>query len=730
MNRFHCRLPILGAIVVALSVGVGAQQQPVPQRATGTVQGGVSAVLVDVVVRDRKGDPVRDLSQDDFEILEDGTPQSIGSFTPIFEGGGDSAPATDDAVAASAGGKKAPADTPPGPGLQGPPVTALVFDRLSPEAKKIAVAAARKYVSQGSELPSLVGVFGIDLAFTPYAPFTKDPAVLSKALDTIESRASTSFGIDKERQADVQNEATMTANAADTATSGAGAGGTGGIGSAPGAAQLAAMESEMMRAFEVLERDEQGYASVNGLFAIIGQLKNLPGRKSIVLFSEGVSIPPAVQRLFLGVIDAANRANVSIYTMDAAGLRATSQQAEIRDAVNQSANVGLNANATVRNGAASRPLSERLEKNEDVLRQDAHTGLGMLAQETGGELFENTNNLRKGFDRVESDLRNYYLLGYTPTNGSYDGTFRKIEVKVKRSGVTVAARKGYFAVRNAGGGPVNTWEAPALGVLDRRPVPNNIPVRTGALIFPDKTHPGVVPVLVDLKTEPMSFPETDDKRGFKSDFAVVVRFLGSKDEVVRKVGQHYEMAADMDKLDLAKNSEVLFYREPELPPGVYTMQTIVYDHPSGKASVRYATVDVPKVDASKLRMSSFVIVKKAEKVRPDEPKDGPLFVNDVLVYPNLGSDVSKAAEKDLGFFFTVYPGTSKEPTIGALELLQNGKLLAQLPLQFGPPDAAGRIQELGRLPIAELPPGTYELRGVAKQGSEQVYKSAMVRIVE
>ena len=69
-----------------------------------------------------------------------------------------------------------------------------------------------------------------------------------------------------------------------------------------------------------------------------------------------------------------------------------------------------------------------------MLRQDPHNGLGELAQDTGGLLFENTNNLRQGFDRVESDLHNYYLVGYTPANETYDGRFRAIEVKVKRPG--------------------------------------------------------------------------------------------------------------------------------------------------------------------------------------------------------------------------------------------------------------------------------------------------------
>src|SRR5262249_62083929 len=98
-----------------------------------------------------------------------------------------------------------------------------------------------------------------------------------------------------------------------------------------GDAMLAQMPANVIRGFDALDRDQSGYSTTNGLFAIIEQMRRMPGRKSIVLFSEGIALPPAVQRLFIGVTDAANRANVSIYTMDAAGLRAESEQAKIRD---------------------------------------------------------------------------------------------------------------------------------------------------------------------------------------------------------------------------------------------------------------------------------------------------------------------------------------------------------------------------------------------------------------
>ena len=72
----------IGLVVATSALGA---QQPAPQRAPGTLNEGVTAVLVDVVVRDRRGQPVRDLTPADFQILEDGVAQPIGSFTPFTD---------------------------------------------------------------------------------------------------------------------------------------------------------------------------------------------------------------------------------------------------------------------------------------------------------------------------------------------------------------------------------------------------------------------------------------------------------------------------------------------------------------------------------------------------------------------------------------------------------------------------------------------------------------------
>jgi VWFA-related protein len=727
MRRLSPKALVLVAFVAAWPGLSGYAQQIPSQRAQGVVNSGVTAVLVDVVVRDRRGQPVRDLTEADFQILEDGVPQTVGSFTSIF----DTKPATTPAQPASPDASATPrapaAAGPAAAAANGPTVIALVFDRLQPESRKLAVEAAQGYIGSKQQSDSYIGIFGIDVGFAPYAPFTRNTRALRDALEKMGSRASASFKNpdQKQQRVNLDQEAAMASSQAEAAKS-QGANASNAMGGAPGEAMLAQMASNMIRDFDAMERDQQGYSTTDGLFAIINSLRALPGRKSVVFFSEGIALPPAVQRLFAGVIDAANRANVSIYTMDAAGLRAESTQAEIRDELNKTAGAGAGILSTNTGGA----LSKDLERNEAYLRHDPRTSLGQLAQDTGGLMFESTNNLRQGFDRVESDLRNYYLLGYTSTNAKLDGHFRAIDVKVKRSGVTVAARKGYFALRDAGGGPVNSWEAPALGALEQKPVPNAFPVRAGAFLFPERQRPGLVPVVVSAATAPLTFEAAPDGKTYTSDFAVLVQFTDAENRIARKVSQHYEVKGPISELERAKQGEVIFYREPELAPGVYTMETVVHDAPSGKSSVRFSTVEVPKADPATLRMSSLVLVNRAEKVdEKDRRPENPLQVNDLVLYPNLGEPVSKSA-KELGFYFAAYPVEGHGMTEAALELMQNGATVARLPLTLGPADASGRIQHVARLPLAQLAAGTYDLRAVVKQGNEQVFRSVLVRVVD
>jgi hypothetical protein len=123
-----------------------------------------------------------------------------------------------------------------------------------------------------------------------------------------------------------------------------------------------------------------------------------------------------------------------------------------------------------------------------------------------------------------------------------------------------------------------------------------------------------------------------------------------------------------------------------------------------------------------------VLVGRSERLAEgDRPADNPFLVGEMLLYPNLGTPLPRAQAKELAFFFTVYPGSGPKPT-AVMELMHNGKLLAQSPVPLAAADASGRIQQVGRLPLETLAPGTYDLRVVVTDGTAPQLRSVLVRI--
>ncbi|HYM01251.1 MAG TPA: VWA domain-containing protein, partial [Blastocatellia bacterium] len=371
---------------------------------------GTSEVLLDVVVRDKKGRPVKDLSANDFEIYEDGVKQKVESFQLYQRDAGEK---TASPVAPSTNARVTPTAAPaqvhdPFAGVS---VVALVFDRLSPEARELAHKAALKYVSSTLTQQDLTGVFAIDLSLHVLQPFTNNNELLRKAIDQASSASTSAFPSSQEEIAQLSDSLDSLEQQVSSTSSGSGGGATPNDPSSGAALAAARMSLNMAESFEILERDEQGYATTNGLIAIINSLKGIEGRKAIVFFSEGLAIPPAVVAHFKSVISDANRANVSVYSIDAAGLRVTSPLA---DSIRQTNSMGSRRMRSVQanEDTSGHPMSRDLERNEDFLRLNPDSGLASLADQTGGFLIADTNNLTNGLVRIDEDFRFHYVLSY------------------------------------------------------------------------------------------------------------------------------------------------------------------------------------------------------------------------------------------------------------------------------------------------------------------------------
>lgn len=712
--NFTCLLALILIISSPLNLLCLAQQRE------QKVVVGTNEVQLDVVVKDKKGRPVKDLKPGDFEVFEDGVKQPIESFRLVNRG------------SAAETVKPAESKTEPAPATsvvkKAEPATvtrdietkvsaiALVYDRLAPEARKRAHDAALSYVGEGAIQESYAGVFVINLGLTTLQNYTNDTALLRRAIDRAGMTASSTF---ESNGASQSGGTTQKITQATATVSGAGGGaGAAAAGAAAGAAgvdaMFAQMEERSKETFEVLQRDQQGFSTFNGLLAVVNSMKRLPGRKAIIFFSEGLALPPNVRRHFDSVINNANLANVSFYAIDTAGLRAESPEAASRDAINSRVFRRMESSGRP---DLSGPMTKNLERNEDILNLNPQNGLMQIAAETGGQFIGDTNNIAPKLKQIDEDLNTYYMLNYAPTNQNYDGKFRNVSVKVNRSGIDVQSRKGYFAVNSTGSSPVLFYEAPALALLNSATPPNAFPLQAACLNFPEAAKPGRTSISVQAPASAFTFLEGKDdkeKKSFTTNFSIVVLVKDQAKQVVGKLSQNYVLAGSMDKVNAVKNQNILFYRETELPPGKYDVEVIAYDTPSTKASLRKTTIEVPDADETLLRLSSVSLINRIEQIK--EKLDSPFQLGEVMVYPNLGEPIKKSAQK-LGFFFTVYPAKGKvDATKLNLELTGSGKSLANFPLKLTAPDATGRIQFASALPLDSLNPGVYELKITVKDG--------------
>jgi hypothetical protein len=255
--------------------------------------------------------------------------------------------------------------------------------------------------------------------------------------------------------------------------------------------------------------------------------------------------------------------------------------------------------------------------------------------------------------------------------------------------------------------PAADYEAPALAHLDATPAAGAVPLRAGLLQFPEEPPFAVATVLVEVAADRVR------------DLTVVAVVRDEAGEVVARMSQQYPAA----------RGPVLFYREASLPPGAYTLAAVAYDARSGAAGTARAALDVPEASPAELRASSLVIVGNAERLAAaDASAARPLTYGDVLLYPNLGEPVRRAAGRALTYFLTAWPGAGRPAVEARVEVARDGRTVVSTPPARLEADAAGRIRLASTLPLDALPPGTYEVRVRLSDGRSEQTRTALVPI--
>ncbi len=322
-------------LVVALGLALlagGARAQPPTQAREEPPQfrTGAEVVVLDVVVRDRKGRTVRDLQPSEIQVFEDGVPQEPVSFR------------------LQAAGQEPPAAAPgaPAPGARAGEVVhanlvTLVFDQLGPMGRPVARKAGLALARLADRPDLLVSVFQVRESLRLVQQFTTDRDLIEKAVEDATGTVNTQYtdatefltdAVAKDREAQQRLESTM--------QSVSGVQGATIIARLGRDADIARMTVDALRLTQSLQREQQGHSSLYSLLALSRQQQRLAGRKTILFFSEGIQVPPQLEHVLRSAISEANRANVSIYAVDARGLgdsrtfdstRQTLQEAALAD---------------------------------------------------------------------------------------------------------------------------------------------------------------------------------------------------------------------------------------------------------------------------------------------------------------------------------------------------------------------------------------------------------------
>ena len=564
MNRVVRLILAGGAFCLLLA------QEPPPLRVT------VNLVQVDAVVTDKAGRHIPDLTKDDFKLFQDGKPQAISYFSYVA---GMPPPQRAELVAEAARG--VPAEAEPVAAVASPPsreriqrTVALVVDDLGLSWRSMhsVKAALSRFVNEQVRPGDLVAILRTGFGIGSLQQFTTDKLLLHTAI----SRLGWNFMTrDADLDAPIEDERASDPDSPSR--------------------HDPPMNPDRIRA--------QAYTlgTVNAVDYVIESLRRLPGRKSLVIFSDGISLFQAAEdkksattiALHLRrLIDRANRAAVTIYTINARGLEY----------------LGLTAGDRVR----STKQAKALLAQRNAAYKEREEGMALLARETGGISYNDTNDLA-GAARQAMEDQVGYLLGYSPPPDTFrdrkgESVFHSLKVRVTRPGCEVRARSGFFNQPDVPPPPARKGAKPQLMEAIQSPLhAGRIRLRLTALFgHTAATGPSILAILhIDGRT--LTFRE-DGEGWRKAVVDVAVVSFGEDGTAAESTVQTQDLRLRAGEMDAAVRNGLVYKVTHRLAkPGAFQIRAAVRDTFSEEVGTAAHFVEVPDVRSSCLTLSGIMM---------------------------------------------------------------------------------------------------------------------------
>jgi len=573
----------LAAILCVCGAALAQDQSPTVIRID------VNLVQVDAIVTDSKNKHVSNLKAEDFEILQDGKPQSISNFSYITVG------------------SRMPAASPTAPrsGVAAPlPPTALktsevrrmfalVVDDLGLSFESVAHVrdALRKFVDHQMQPGDMVAIIRTSAGMGVLQQFTTDRNLLHAAIDHVKYTLGRVNVDSFEPVGEI----------ADNLPPG-------------GLAEM--MAPDAIAAYGQIRSGTVLTGTLGALRYVIDGLRDLPGRKSVVLFSENmqlfqgladdpipvtgggpIALPlPSVMDDMRHLIDAANRASVVIYTIDPRGVEPYFPSAA--------------DNPTVGNTGAG---SAAIISQRSTQVQDSQQGLSMLAEETGGLFIRNDNFIDDAIDQAVADTEGYYLIGYHPDAETFDAKtgkakFHHVQVRLRTAGLHVRSRSGFYGESNAEARSVpRTGHEELMHALVSPFSSGSVHLRLTTLFHQPSGGPPCLSAMLLIDPHDLTFAALPDG-GQKATIEVAAMTFGESGQPVDQSDRRFDISlTPAQYAAVERNGLVYRVDQPLQHPGLYQLRVALRDEDSGQLGSASQFTAAPDLANGRLALSSILL---------------------------------------------------------------------------------------------------------------------------
>lgn len=680
--------------------------EPAPQQedAAGDDVVRITSNLVqfDAVVTDDKGRFITDLRPEDFEVTVDGKPQRVSelSFVSVDDG-------TAVTHRASAKGSRDEAGPPAPPARLRPEqvrrTIALVVDDLGLawESAHFVREGLKKFVDEQMQPGDLVAIMRTSAGMGSLQQFTSDKRLLHRAIERVRWYPAGRGGVSA--FAPLEGDPMAQAGTSGATASSPKAGGSardGGLGD--------------QREFDEFREDIFAVGTLGALNFVVKGLREMPGRKSVIVFSDGFEIfrrnssSDRVLEALRRLIDLANRASVVINTVDARGLVV----------------FGLTA-ADNTSGMSQEEVTDAISDRSSKFF-NTQAGLSYLADGTGGTFVRNNNRLDDGVRRILEGEKSYYLIGFRPDDELFDPVrgrvrFNKLSVKVRRDGARVRTRNGFYGFTEDRARPVlRTRSEQLIAALTSPVLSGAVPLRLTSIFASEAEKSSTVSSLLHIDMSGFKFTEEAD--GWrKAVLDVVALTFGENGQVIDELNRVETIRARAESYDeLLRYGLVYIVRVPVKKPGAYQLRVAVRDAGTEKVGSASQFIEVPDLKKERLALSGIIMTGAAvESVAAGgatgASADSAKNASDLL----KSSAVRRFRQGDMvEYHYDIYNAkldraTNRTQLKTQMRLYRDGQTVFTgnlFPYEPGPQADARRLRAGSRLRLAALALGEYVLQ--------------------